>query len=390
MKKYLDYLILNDVGDHASLLYKHLNSKGYSVATAKFSVKSLVFRLFSLKQKNIYYHITGDTNILKLINLLRRVKRYIIVFGTVRPYELYVLVKLIKKNDIKLIVCNLGSGAYFFGNLLTDSCSKIKKGVILECPIKPTNPLNIIRKFINDLGFKKNDYLLNKISFYVYFDPQLKGRTQLLRRILRKYGWHPNAIEKIINKMRYIPPTYNETFFHPAKEYRHIKPNPALIPHRIDGRKGHDIIVEAARIANRECNIKFLQVSWGDPLWVHILLKNKPKCIKLVPKIPRSLLPKIYNMSSVVIGNFSAGSHGSVEREAAVMARPVVLYDRTLGSPFLPKSKDPSEVAEVICKIYCNEKWARSYTFQLRDYVVNNFSPKHYLSAWDKLLFKET
>ena len=133
-------------------------------------------------------------------------------------------------------------------------------------------------------------------------------------------------------------------------------------PQRIGLPKGYDVIWKALPLCKSDFEI--LQVNWYDKKTAEEqknsqhLLDTMPKQVKLIPMMGREELARYYAFTDAVIGQMKIGIGAAVEREAAMCKKPVLQYSNPdmrymingneVSEPFLPKSQDPQELADLI------------------------------------------
>ena len=175
-------------------------------------------------------------------------------------------------------------------------------------------------------------------------------------------------------------------------------------PNRIEKFKGTDILWNSLKYCKTDFEI--LQVNWfgetqnEEKLFKKDMLKNIPKQVTLIPMIKYSEIPKYYKFADAIIGNMFIGNHELVALEGVLCKKPVISYTdpntkliidgKEIKSPFLPRSKDPKEIAKIIDMLVessekRNELFEREYEF-----VMEITDPEKCAKWWDNLFEKMT
>ena len=176
-------------------------------------------------------------------------------------------------------------------------------------------------------------------------------------------------------------------------------------PQRQGLEKGMDVIWEAINFTSTDFEI--LQVNWFDrrtPEENEIAeryIKNIPKKIKLIPMIKWDEMPKFYAWSDAVMGQMRF-RHGSIEREAVLCGKPVLHYSdpnekflingTEYEASFLPKSKDPKELAKIIDRIVSDDEFRNNLLRKELEFIKKLTDRESIGIFWDELfieLFKK-
>jgi len=171
-------------------------------------------------------------------------------------------------------------------------------------------------------------------------------------------------------------------------------------PQRMGKPKGTDILWEALKFCKTDFDI--LQVEWFDESTKEELdikkkiIKTKPKNVKFIPKIKRNDMPKYYNFSDAVIGNLRIGFHELITCESVLCKKPIVQYanpefkviinKKEVSVPFVPLTRDPKEVADVIDSIVESESFRDNLYQKQLEYVKRISDPKVVAKWWDDFL----
>ncbi len=170
-------------------------------------------------------------------------------------------------------------------------------------------------------------------------------------------------------------------------------------PQRIGLPKGYDIIWKALSLCKSDFELH--QVNWYDRKTPEEeqnsqrLLDAIPHQVKLIPMMNREKLAKYYAFSDAVIGQMRIGIGAAVEREAALCKKPVLQYSnpnmrymidgKSLSEPFLPKSQDPQELADLIDKIVESKEFREQLAEDEYNFVREMTDPDKAAAEWDDL-----
>lgn len=170
-------------------------------------------------------------------------------------------------------------------------------------------------------------------------------------------------------------------------------------PQRIGKEKGTDILWEAIKLTKSEFEV--LQVEWIDDKTQEIkkesleLINNKPKKVKLVPKIQKNEMPKFYFSSDAVLGEMQSGHLNYTECEAVMCKKPVLCYNdlnckylingKEITSPFIPNEKNPENLAILIDKIVTEETFRNNLLNEEEKFISEIADPIKAASEWEEL-----
>ena len=164
--------------------------------------------------------------------------------------------------------------------------------------------------------------------------------------------------------------------------------------------KGFDIIFEALKYCNTDFEI--LQVEWftqrtnEEKIKVKKLLEELPNQFKFIPLIKRNELGSYFKSVDAILGQMRAGMTGAIERDAAFckvpvlcyidQSKPMIINNEKVIPPFLPKSKNPKELAELIDRIVESKEFRDKITCEQFEYCKRLSDPKISAEVWEKLL----
>lgn len=173
-------------------------------------------------------------------------------------------------------------------------------------------------------------------------------------------------------------------------------------PQRIGLPKGYDVIWKALRLCKSDFD--FLQVEWYDVKTEEErrnskeFLETKPSQVKFIPMMKREELAKYYAFSDAVMGQMRIGLGAAVEREAALCKKPVLQYSdpnmkyivngKEIPDPFLPKSRNPEKLAELIDRIVESKDFRDKLAEEEHRFVKELADPHKAAEEWDELFEK--
>ena len=166
--------------------------------------------------------------------------------------------------------------------------------------------------------------------------------------------------------------------------------------------KGLDIIFEALKHCKTDFEI--LQVEWftqrteEEREMVKKLLEQIPNQVKFIPLIKRSELGSYFKSVDAILGQMRAGILGGIERDAAFCKIPILCYidqskpmmvnDKKVIPPFLPKSKDPIELAKLIDKVVESKEFREELAHYEYEYSKKLYHPDVAAKAWENLFLE--
>lgn len=173
-------------------------------------------------------------------------------------------------------------------------------------------------------------------------------------------------------------------------------------PQRIGMEKGYDVIFKALKLC--KTNFKILQVKWfidrtnEEKEFNKKIIEELPSQIKLIPLIPRKDLGRYYTFADAILGQLRVGTQGAIERDSAMCKKPVICYNDPqkkmildgveIIPPFLPKSKDPEELARLIDKIVLSKEFRDDLAEKEFEYVMKLSEPSKVIQDWKKIFTK--
>ena len=179
-------------------------------------------------------------------------------------------------------------------------------------------------------------------------------------------------------------------------------------PQRLGLEKGYDLIWDAIKLCKSDFD--FLQVKWfvesnqgatavTDPNELSkinkALYENAPSQVKFIPLIDHKDLGKYFAAADAIMGEMRKGSKSGIEREAAFCKKPVLCYSdpnkktildgKKIESPFLPKSRDPNELAKLIDKIVESKEFRDDLAAKEYEYIKNLSTPELVMKDWESI-----
>jgi len=179
-------------------------------------------------------------------------------------------------------------------------------------------------------------------------------------------------------------------------------------PQRFGLEKGYDLIWDAIKLCKSDFDI--LQVKWfvesnrggrsvTDPSKLskinRDLYENTPSQIKFIPLIDHRDLGRYFSACDAVIGEMRGGFQPGADREAAFCKKPVLSYSdpnkkiildgKEIESPFLPKSRDPNELAKLIDKIVESKEFRDDLAAKEHEYIKNLSTPELVMKDWESI-----
>lgn len=181
-----------------------------------------------------------------------------------------------------------------------------------------------------------------------------------------------------------------------------------LSAQKIGLEKGFDIIWEALRLCKSD--FELLQVKWfterteEEKKINQKLLEDVPHQVKFIPLIKRNKLPNYIMFADAVLGQMRSGIQGSIERDSALCKKPVLCYTnpnmplvidgKEIIPPFLPKTRDPQDLAELIDKtvefIEFREKLAKEEHNFVIEITNHEKTMKEWINVFNDVLKDKT
>ncbi len=172
-----------------------------------------------------------------------------------------------------------------------------------------------------------------------------------------------------------------------------------LSAQRIGLEKGFDIIWKALKLCRSDFEV--LQVEWfiqnneEEREINEKLMREKPNQVKLIPLIKRNEVARYFMAVDAILGQMRVGIQGGIERDAAFCKKPVICYtnpkspsiieEKEILPPFLPNSREPEKLAELIDKIVESAEFRNKLAQEEYDYVNKLSCPKKVAEEWEKI-----
>ena len=182
-------------------------------------------------------------------------------------------------------------------------------------------------------------------------------------------------------------------------------------PQRLGLEKGYELIWDAINLCKSDFD--FLQVKWfvesnrggtavTDPTKLskinRDLYENAPRQVKFIPLIDHKDLGKYFCGCDAIIGEMRGGFQPGIDREAAFCKKPVLSYSdpnkkiivdgKNIESPFLPKSRNARELADLIDKIVESKEFRDDLAAKEYEYIKNLSTPELVMKDWKSVFEK--
>ncbi|HET9010009.1 MAG TPA: glycosyltransferase [Nitrosarchaeum sp.] len=128
------------------------------------------------------------------------------------------------------------------------------------------------------------------------------------------------------------------------------------------------------------------------------LVDEKPDKVRFIPLIKRDELGRYFAGADAVMGQMRAGVQGGIEREAAFCKKPVICYTdpkkpniidgEEIIPPFLPKSNEPQEIADIMDKIVESKQFRDDLAQKEYEYVKKISDPELVSRDWENIFVK--
>jgi len=170
-------------------------------------------------------------------------------------------------------------------------------------------------------------------------------------------------------------------------------------PNRFEKFRGTDLLWKAIKLCKSDFEIVMVDYprsnTQEDRDFRKKLVETKPSQVKLIQPIKRSEIARYYRYADAVIANLFIGTFEMVGLESVMCGTPVIQYTDTkkkiivngkaIESPFVPFSKDPKEIAEVIDKIVESRKFRDELFKKEYEFVDQVANPEKCAEWWDNL-----
>jgi hypothetical protein len=174
-------------------------------------------------------------------------------------------------------------------------------------------------------------------------------------------------------------------------------------PSRIGLDKGTDILWKA--LSYCKSDFELLQVDWVDKSTPDYLINkelrnNKPKQVKLIPLIDRNKIGSYYAACDLVFGTMMLDYPENVAYEGVYCHKPVISYSnpktkfisegKEFTSPFLPNSKDPKALANLIDSLVESKETCRKLYVEELEFVKKITKKEITAKVWDSFFLNYT
>ena len=180
-----------------------------------------------------------------------------------------------------------------------------------------------------------------------------------------------------------------------------------LSAQRFGTEKGIDKIWEAIELCKSD--FELLQVKWfiEDTTVEEFsklsatnqkLVDQKPKKVRFIPLIKREELGKYFVAVDAIMGQMRSGIQGGIERDAAFCKKPVICYTdpkkpmiidgETIIPPFLPKSNEAQEIANIIDSVVESKQFRDDLAEKEYEYIKKLSDPELVSKDWENIFMK--
>ena len=170
-------------------------------------------------------------------------------------------------------------------------------------------------------------------------------------------------------------------------------------PNRFEKFRGTDLLWKAIKLCKSDFEIVMVDYprsnTQEDRDFRKKLVETKPSQVKLIQPIKRSEIAIYYRYAVAVIANLFIGTFEMVGLESVMCGTPVIQYTDTkkkiivngkaIESPFVPFSKDPKDIAEVIDKIVESREFRDKLFKKEYEFVDQVANPEKCAEWWDNL-----
>jgi glycosyltransferase involved in cell wall biosynthesis len=171
-------------------------------------------------------------------------------------------------------------------------------------------------------------------------------------------------------------------------------------PSRIGFLKGFDIIFKAIKMCKTEFEV--LQVEWWDSYLnvkeINDLKQLIPTNVKLIPLIKQNEMWQYYVNSDAVIAGMGRDYPEFVAIEGIMCQKPTISFanpetkyypgNMKIRSTFLPNSKDPKILSELLDKLVESEQFRNELLSSETDFVKLLINKKETKKKWEELFFQ--
>lgn len=175
-----------------------------------------------------------------------------------------------------------------------------------------------------------------------------------------------------------------------------------LSAQRFSLEKGMDIIWKALKLCKSDFEVWqvkwFIQNTEEERLANEQLMNDIPPQVKFIPLIKRDELARYFVFSDAILGQMRSGAQGAIERDAILCKKPVITYtdpdrptfldDKEIVPPFLPRSKDPQELAILIDKVVESREFREKLASEEYEFVKILSHPDYVIAEWEEIFEK--
>jgi glycosyltransferase involved in cell wall biosynthesis len=166
--------------------------------------------------------------------------------------------------------------------------------------------------------------------------------------------------------------------------------------------KGMDIIWKALKLCKSDFEVWqvkwFIQNTEEERVSNEQLMSDIPPQVKFIPLIKRDELSRYFAFADAILGQMRSGAQGAIERDAILCKKPVITYTdpdrptfldgKEIVPPFLPRSKNPEELAVLIDKIVESKEFREKLAKEEYEFVKNLSHPDYVIAEWEQIFEK--
>ena len=337
----------------------------------KFSKKLKIHQIdFPRKGPSSITYVKGETEFFDSLKISKQVKR---INEIKNDYDLCIVMSWAGARIAYL--SGLNYVMYFTGNdIRTPPFVKNTKEPYLS---EPVSKFNFIERLFYKNIFKNAIACVVYGPFFHYLDEYRKDGIKKDRIFVDTDIFNEKVIPLNQKKTKF-------TFFSPQRN---------------GPEKGMEILWKALDLCKTDFEV--IMVDWFDGRTqeekqiVQDLLKKIPKQVKFVPVMTKENMAKYFHFCDAVIGQMRSGFNSGIEREAVLCRRLVVGYadpnikyllnGQNLEAPFVPKTKDPKTLAEILDRVVESKEFRNKLLGEEYTFVKEMADPDKCAKEWEDL-----
>lgn len=227
---------------------------------------------------------------------------------------------------------------------------------------------------------KKMSYLKRKLLLDLY-----KETLACAKIVVSAHKFHTMPLKKYRKDVKEIFPYVDFEMFDGNAKKINLNQEKFIFfsPQRLEKIKGQHLLWEAIKLAKSDFVV--LQTDWGSKEYLEEISKNKPECVRLIPKIKREDMASYYVSVDALLGCISPAYAPGIEREAILSKIPVFCYAPigfTNNDPFYTKSKDPKDIADYIDRMVTDKEFRNNLISEQSTWIKNTFDSHKLSEQW--------